>query len=220
MPNAKVLAEKQAIVRELTEKLKNASAGVFVDYKGITVEDDTKLRAEMRKNNVEYAVVKNTLARFAVKEVGFDELEPILNGTTALALSMDDSVLPAKMVGDFAKKHPKIYKIKAGFVDGKVVDAATVERMADLPSRDVLLAMVLGTMNAPIAALARAIKAIADKDGEAAPAAVEEEATAPVEEAAPATEEPVSEEPTATEEPVSPDESAASPEEAVPAEEA
>ncbi len=182
MPNAKVLTEKQAIVAELTEKLRNASSGVLVDYKGITVEADTKLRAELRKNNVEYAVVKNTLTRFAAKEVGFDDLDPILNGTTAMAISMEDPVLPAKIIGDFAKKNPKIFKIKAGFVDGKVVDAATVEQLSELPSKDILVAMVLGTMNAPIAALARALNAIAEKDGESAPAAAEETAAeAPVE---------------------------------------
>lgn len=188
MPNAKVLAEKQAIVAELVEKFKAAKSGVFVDYKGISVAADTKLRAEMRQNNVEYSVVKNTLIRFAAKEVGFDELDPILNGTTALALSMEDSILPSKLTGDFAKKNPKIYKIKAGFVDGKVVDAATIERLSELPSKDILLAIVLGTLQAPIASLARAINAIAEqKNGgaiEAAPAATEE---APAtEEAAPA----------------------------------
>ena len=94
MPNAKVLSEKQAIVAALAEQMKNASAGVFVDYKGITVEADTKLRADMRANNVEYAVVKNTLTRFAAKEVGFDELDPILNGTTALAISAEDPIAP------------------------------------------------------------------------------------------------------------------------------
>ena len=105
MPNAKVLSEKQAIVAALAEQMKNASAGVFVDYKGITVEADTKLRADMRANNVEYAVVKNTLTRFAAKEVGFDELDPILNGTTALAISAEDPIAPCRMVGDFIQKN-------------------------------------------------------------------------------------------------------------------
>lgn len=192
MPNAKVLAEKQAVVAALAEKMKNASSGVFVDYKGITVEDDTKLRAEMRKNNVEYSVVKNTLTRFAANQIGFEELDPILNGTTALAISMDDSVLPAKIVGDFAKKHPKVYKIKAGFVDGKVVGADIIEQLSELPSKDILVAMVLGTMIAPVASLARAINAIAEQkaDGSEAPKAEEapaqeapaEEAQAPAEE--------------------------------------
>ena len=105
MPNAKVLAQKQAMVSELADKMRNASAGVFVDYKGITVEADTKLRAELRKAGVEYSVVKNTLTRFAANEVGFTELDPILNGTTALALGMDDPIAPAKLIVDFAKKN-------------------------------------------------------------------------------------------------------------------
>lgn len=199
MPNAKVLAEKQQIVQELVGKMKTAQSGVFVDYKGITVDEDTKLRAEFRKNNVEYSVIKNTLTRFAIKEIGFDELDPILNGTTALALSMDDSVLPAKIVGDFIKKHPKYYTVKAGFVDGKVVDAETVKRIGDLPSKDILRAMVLGTMIAPIAALARAINAIAEqKNGGPMEAAAEE---APAEAAAEAPAEAPAQEASAVEAP-------------------
>ena len=166
MPNAKVLAEKQAIVAALVEKMKNASSGVLVDYKGITVELDTKLRAELRKNGVEYAVVKNTLTRFAA------------NGTTALAISMEDEIAPARVITDFMKKNPKLaFSVKAGFVDGEVVDADTIKQLGELPGKDVLVAMVLGTMNAPIAALARAINAIAEQKGapaeaaEAAPAA-------------------------------------------------
>ncbi len=176
MPNAKVLAEKQAVVAALVEKMKNASAGVLVDYKGITVENDTKLRAELRKNGVEYAVVKNTLTRFAANQVGFEALDPVLNGTTALAISMDDAIAPARVITDFMKKNPKVpFQVKAGFVEGKVVDSATIAQLGELPSKDVLVAMVLGTMNAPIAALARAINAIAEKQGalaaeEAAPA--------------------------------------------------
>lgn len=165
MPNAKVLSEKQAIVAELAGKLRNAKSGVLVDYKGINVGADTKLRAELRKNGVEYAVIKNTLIRFAANEVGFDALDPVLNGTTALAMSMEDEVTPAKLLSEFAKKHSKVFSIKAGFVDGKVVDSATVEHLGSLPSKEILLAMVLGTMNAPIASLARAIKAIADQKG-------------------------------------------------------
>ena len=189
MPNAKALADKQAIVAELAEKMRNAKSGVLVDYKGITVEADTKLRAELRKNNVEYAVVKNTLTRRAAMEVGFDALDPILNGTTALAMSMEDEVTAAKILSEFAKKNSKFFSVKAGFVDGKVVDSATVEHLGSLPSKDILLAMVLGTMNAPIAALARAIKAIAEQQG--APA----EDAAPAEEAAPAAEAPAEEAP-------------------------
>ena len=104
MPNAKVLSEKQAIVASLTEKLQGAAAGVLVDYKGITVSEDNALRAELRKNNVEYAVVKNTLLRFAVNNCGMNELDDLLSGTTSLAICNDDPVAPARIVNDFAKK--------------------------------------------------------------------------------------------------------------------
>ena len=104
MPNAKVLSEKQAIVAGLTEKVQNAAAGVIVDYKGITVAEDTALRAECRQNNIEYAVVKNTLLRFAFHNVGMTELDEQLNGTTSMAICMDDPVAPARVIADFAKK--------------------------------------------------------------------------------------------------------------------
>ncbi|WP_458862521.1 50S ribosomal protein L10 [Acidaminobacterium chupaoyuni] len=172
MPNAKVLSEKQAIVAELAEKMQNAVSGVFVDYKGITVEDDTKLRSDLRKAGVEYSVVKNTLTRFAANQIGFEALDPILNGTTALALSMDDATAPARLIHEFAKKNDKIFNIKAGFIEGRVVDVAEVEALAAIPPKDILLSTVLGTMIAPISAFARVIQAIADKqsEGEAAPA--------------------------------------------------
>ena len=148
MPNAKVLSEKQATVAALAEKMKNATSGVLVDYKGITVEDDTKLRSELRKANVDYAVVKNTLVRLAANQIGFES-------------------------------HDKFFQIKAGFLEGKVVDLATVESLAAIPPKDILLSTVLGTMMAPVAALARVLQAIADKQGEeAAPAASEAEAQA------------------------------------------
>ena len=103
MPNAKVLSEKQAIVAALTEKLQNAAAGVIVDYKGITVAEDTALRAECRNNNVEYAVIKNTLLRFAFNNCGMSELDEQLNGTTSLAICADDPVAPARVIADYAK---------------------------------------------------------------------------------------------------------------------
>lgn len=104
MPNAKVLSEKQAIVAALTEKLQNSAAGVIVDYKGITVAEDTELRAECRKNNIEYAVIKNTLLRFAFNNCGLNELDDQLNGTTSLAICVDDPVAPARVMADYAKK--------------------------------------------------------------------------------------------------------------------
>ena len=173
MPNAKVLSEKQAMVAQLAEKMKNATSGVLVDYKGITVEEDTKLRSELRKANVEYTVVKNTLVRFAANQIGFEELDGVLHGTTAMAVSMDDPT-PARLLAEFAKSHDKYFNIKAGFLEGKVVDIATVESLAAIPPKDILLSTVLGTMMAPVAALARVLQAVADKKsegGEAAPAA-------------------------------------------------
>ena len=175
MPNAKVLSEKQAIVAELTEKLQNAAAGVLVDYKGITVAEDTALRAEMRKNGVEYAVVKNTLTRFAVKNAGLEELSSVLEGTTSLAISAEDPVAPARIINDFAKKmNGEKFTIKAGFVDGKVIGVDEVKALADLPSKEVLLSMLLSAMQGPvrglavsldatISGLARALQAVADQ---------------------------------------------------------
>ena len=168
MPNAKVLSEKQAIVASLTEKLQGAAAGVLVDYKGITVSEDTALRAELRKNNVEYAVVKNTLLRFAVNNCGMNELDDLLNGTTSLAICADDPVAPARVIADYAKKLKDKFEIKGGFMDGKVVSMETVNALASIPALPVLQAQVLGTMLAPISALACVLKQIAEKDGAAA----------------------------------------------------
>ncbi len=167
MPNEKVLAEKKAVVAELTDKMKKACSGVLVDYKGITVDEDTKLRSDLRKNGVEYSVVKNTLTKFAAKELGLSELEPLLNGTTALALGMEDPIVPTKVLCDFAakKEKDKVFNIKGGFMEGKFVSADEIKQISKLGSKNVLLATVLGTMNAPIAALARAINAIAEKQG-------------------------------------------------------
>ena len=174
MPNAKVLSEKQAIVADLTEKLQNAAAGVLVDYKGITVAEDTALRAELRKNNVHYAVVKNTLLRFAVNNCGMNELDDLLNGTTSLAICHDDPVAPARVVNDFAKKIDGRFEIKGGFMDGKAMPLNEVMALAEIPPLPVLQAQVLGTMLAPISGLACVLKQIAEKQGapaEEAPAA-------------------------------------------------
>ena len=174
MPNAKVLSEKQAIVASLTEKLQGAVAGVLVDYKGITVAEDTALRTELRKNNVEYAVVKNTLLRFAVNNVGMGELDSLLNGTTALAICNDDPVAPARVIADFAKKLQDKFEIKGGFMDGKVVDMNTINALAAIPALPVLQAQVLGTMLAPISALACVLKQICEQQGGSVEEAAEE----------------------------------------------
>lgn len=163
MPNAKVLEEKKALVASLVEKIKNSPAGVLVDYKGINVEDDTKLRRELRAAGVEYTVLKNTMIRFAAKELGFEGLDEHLNGTSALAISMtEDPIAPAKILGAYAKTHEN-FTIKAGFLDGAVVSADEVNRLANMPSKEVLIAQVLYSFNYPIMQLAIALDAIAKK---------------------------------------------------------
>ena len=188
MPNAKVLSDKQAVVAQLTEKIQNATAGVLVDYKGINVEEDTALRRECRENGVDYAVVKNTLLRFAFNNTGLSDLDGLLNGTTSLALSADP-VSPARIMADYAKKLNDRFEIKGGFMDGKPVDLATINSLASIPPLPVLQAQVLGTMLAPITGLAVVLKQIAEKGGEPVAAAAEAApAEAPAEEAAPAAE--------------------------------
>ena len=179
MPSEKILAEKKLLVDEMTESLKSQS-GVFVDYKGIKVTEDTELRVKMREANVDYSVVRNRLMKFAIKNVGFDDLDSILNGTTSLAVSKDDPIAPAKIVKEFADKLPDYFEIKAGFMDGKVLTADEVKSIASIPALPVLQAQFLGTLLAPITSLAIVLKAIAEKDG---PVDVEVEAEAPAEEA-------------------------------------
>jgi large subunit ribosomal protein L10 len=175
MPNAKVLSEKQAIVADLTEKLKSAAAGIIVDYKGITVAEDTALRAECRENDVDYSVIKNTLLRFTFNGLGMNELDNQLNGTTSLAVCQGDPVAPARIIASYAKKlGDGKFTIKGGFMDGKVVSVETINALAAIPALPVLQAQVLGTMLAPISGLACVLKQIAEKQGagaEEAPAA-------------------------------------------------
>ena len=165
MPNAKVLSEKQAIVEALAERIKGASAGILVDYKGITVSEDTALRTELRKECVEYTVVKNTLTRKALDKLGMNELDHVLNGTTSLATTEGDPIAPIRIVSEFAKKMNGKFEVKGGFMEGKVVSLETVNALASIPALPVLQAQVLGTMLAPISALACVLKQIAEKDG-------------------------------------------------------
>ena len=185
MPSESVLKEKQQIVAELTEKLKSKS-GVFVNYSGIAVNEDTSLRVKMREENIDYKVIKNTLMRFAIKNVGFDELDPILNGTTSLAISNDDPIAPARIVKEHVDKFSGYFEIKAGFMDGKVLSAEEVSALASIPALPVLQAQFLGTMLAPITKLAVVLKAAAEKGG----AEGGDTAEAPAQEAADATETP------------------------------
>lgn len=167
LPNAKVLEEKQKIVADLKEKIGAAVIGVLVDYKGINVADDTALRKELRENGVDYFVVKNTLLSRAVQDTELEGIKSVLEGTTAIALSNDDYAAPARILSKYADKS-ETFKIKAGFLDGKLADLDTINAIAKLPSREVLLATVVGAFQAPIAAFARAVQAIVDKNGEQA----------------------------------------------------
>ena len=160
MPNINVLESKKQTVATLAEKMKNAAAGVLVDYKGINVEDDTILRRELREANVDYSVVKNTLTRFAAKEIGFDAFDEHLHGTTALAVCTDDPIAPARILCKFAKTHEN-FKVKIGFMDGKVMDASEVIAIAELPSKEVLLSQVLYGFNGPLTKLVVALTEIA-----------------------------------------------------------
>ena len=181
MPSAKILSEKKKIVEELTGKLKS-KAGVFVNYSGITVNEDTEMRVKMREANVDYTVIKNTLMRFAINNVGFEELDPILNGTTSLAVSQDDPVAPARIIKEYADKLANYFEIKGGFMDGKILSVDEVNALASIPALPVLQAQLLGTMLAPIATLAVVLKAIAEKGGAPVDAEVAVDESAPVEE--------------------------------------
>ncbi len=172
MPSEKVLEQKKQIVADLAEKIKASCVGVIVDYKGISVADDTALRKELREAGVHYAVVKNTLLKRAASEAGISGLDEALNGTTAIAISNDDYTAAARILGKYADGHEN-FNIKAGYMDGEVIDLATIDSLAKLPTREVLLATVLNAFNAPIAAFARAVQAIVDKNGEETPADAE-----------------------------------------------
>ena len=165
MPNAKVLSEKQAIVEALAERIKNAGAGVLVDYKGITVAEDTALRTELRKDEVNYTVVKNTLTRKALDKLGMSDLDHVLNGTTSLATAEHDPIAPFRIINDYSKKLGERFNIKAAFMEGKVLSESEIAEMAELPSKDALYAKVLGTMIAPITGLAVCLGQILEQKG-------------------------------------------------------
>ena len=172
MPSAAILSQKQAMLSELVEKMRNASSGVLVDYTGITVDDDTKLRAALRKANVEYKVYKNTMISRACDELGYGELKSQLNGMTAIAIS-SDPIAPAKIIKEYAEKIPT-FDIKAGFLDGAVLDQAGIRELADIPSKEVLIGKIVGSLMGPLYSLAYALQAMVDKGGEPAAEAAEE----------------------------------------------
>lgn len=166
MPSEKVLSQKKEVVEQLKTKVSGAMAGVLVDYKGITVADDTKLRTELREAGIEYSVVKNTLLRFAVAGTDYEEISGVLEGTTALAISNEDPIAAAKILQKYSDSTKGAFAIKAGFVDGKPLDATGVASLAKLPGKQELLTQLCYALNGNITGLAIALQAIADKDGE------------------------------------------------------
>ena len=170
MPSEKILEQKKQIVNDLADTLSSSVAGVIVDYKGITVDDDTKLRKDLREAGVKYAVVKNTILKLAAEKAELSDIDDVLEGTTAIATSAEDYTAAARMHCKFAS-----FTVKKGFLDGKVIGVDTVESLAKLPSKDVLLATVCNAFNAPIAAFARAMQALVEKGG-ATPVPAEEAA--------------------------------------------
>ena len=170
MPSKSILEQKQAAVAELAELLRNSPAGVLVNYQGITVDADTKLRKALRESGVKYMVVKNSLTGRACDEVGLGDMKQYLSGMTAIAVSENDPIAPAKVIKEYAEKIES-FEILAGYLDGAVVNKDTVMSLADIPSKEVLIAKFLGSIKSPLYGFAYALQAIIDKNGEAAPAA-------------------------------------------------
>ena len=191
---------KAPIVEEISANIKDAQSVVVVDYRGLTVEQDTQLRKELREAGVTYKVYKNTMMNFAFKGTDFEALAPYLEGPSAIAISCDDATAPARIIAKFAKTADKL-EVKAGVVEGTLYDAAGMAKIAAVPSREELLSKLLGSIQSPITNFARVMNQLAEKGGASAcEAPVKEEA--PAEEAsaaeeAPATEAPAEEAPAA-----------------------
>ena len=169
MPSNKILEEKKQVVETLAAKMQSAQAGVLVKYEGIKVSEDTELRAALRKAGVEYTVMKNTLTGRACDIAGYGDMKQYLSGMTAIAISQDDPLAPAKIMKQFADKI-ECFEIKAGFVDGGVLDQAGVEALAATPTKEVLIGKMMGSLQSSLYSFAYVLQAIIDKDGEAAPA--------------------------------------------------
>jgi large subunit ribosomal protein L10 len=148
---------KEQIVSQLSSDLKTANAAIFVDYKGLTVEEVTELRRQFREAGVDYRVVKNTLTKIALEDLGYNDLVSYMTGPTAVAISQNDPVAPAKVLSDFIKKHKKM-EFKVGFVDGKLINVDEIKDLAELPPREVLMAKLLGSMNSPISSLVNVLQ--------------------------------------------------------------
>ena len=160
---------KQPVVEEISKAIDGAQSVVLVDHRGLTVQQDTELRKQLREAGVTYKVYKNTMMRFAFKGTDCEGLDDLLNGPSALAVSKDDATAPARILCEFAKKANKL-EIKGGVVEGKVCDVEEITEVSKIPTREVLLGRLFGSWQSPIASFARVIKQIVEKDGEAAPA--------------------------------------------------
>ncbi|MEG2596576.1 MAG: 50S ribosomal protein L10 [Ruthenibacterium sp.] len=163
MPSNTILTSKQALVAELHDKIMNSAAGVIVDYKGISVTDDTKLRNELRAAGVEYAVVKNTMLRLAIKDTDLQSMESALTGATAIAIAREDQMAAARILNKFAESTKGNFNLKAGYMDGKPMDVNEVIAIANLPSREGLLSMLLSALTGNLRGLAVALNAVAEK---------------------------------------------------------
>lgn len=165
MANQTIINQKELLVSEVTEKMKNSQSTIVVDYRGLTVGQLTELRRELGANNVEFKVYKNNLMRRAAKNLGFDGLEEHLSGPNAIAFSNDDVVAPARILSKFAKQN-KALEIKSGVVEGKVVELSTINELAALPNKEGMLSMLLSVLQAPIRNTALAVKAVAEQKAE------------------------------------------------------
>ena len=183
---------KKPIVEEISEVIKDAQGVVLVDYRGLTVEQDTALRRKLREANVTYKVYKNTMMNFAFKGTDCEGLAPYLEGPSAMAVSTEDATAPARVLAEFAKTAPAL-EFKGGVVEGDVYDAAGIAEIAKVPSREVLLSRLLGSMQSPVANFARVINQIAEKGGAGECAPAETAEAAPAEAEAPAEEAPAEE---------------------------
>ena len=177
MPSNKILEEKKQVVESLAAKMQSAAAGVLVKYEGIKVSEDTELRAALRKAGVEYTVMKNTLTGRACDIAGYGDMKQYLSGMTAIAMSQDDPIAPAKIMKQFADKISS-FEIKAGFVDGGVLDQAGVEALAATPSKEVLIAKMMGSLMSSLYGFAYVLQAKIDKENEGSEEATEASAEA------------------------------------------
>ncbi len=183
--NEAIKAQKAAIVAEISEQIKDADSIVVVDYRGLTVAQDTQLRKSLREAGVVYKVYKNTFITSAIKGTDFEGIAPLLEGPTAIAIGKEDATAPARVIAKFAKD-AKALEIKGGVVEGNVYDVKGIEKIATIPSRDELISKLLGSLQSPITNFARVMNQLAEKGGAQA-------CEAPAQEAAPAEEAPAAE---------------------------